>query len=461
MDKLTKLGILAEAARFDAACTSSGVTRGPREGMVGDACASGLCHSLSADGRCITLLKVLMSNACSFDCAYCVNRRGASCPRATFEPRELAELTVDFYKRNYIEGLFLSSAVLGNPDNTTERMIACLEALRGEFRFNGYVHAKVIPGTSPELVDRLGRLADRLSVNLELPSRASLTALCPDKDASSVMAPMAQIATTRREEEQRLLNSPAGKKALARRSGRSSSHVSEGMQVTSVGARYTLGRPTSAVPNALRKFVPAGQSTQLIIGATPEDDNHILQLSKSLYDHYGLKRIFFSAYMPMIEDSRLPDRETPVPLRREHRLYQADWLMRYYAFTPDELATPSRPWLDLDVDPKLAWALAHMERFPIEVMDASLEMLLRVPGIGPVGARRILAARRTRRLCVDDLQGLGVAFKRARYFVTCSGKRDLAAPLDADLIRRKVVSDAAGSKYNSARRQAEGQLSLF
>ena len=461
MDKLTKLGILAEAARFDAACTSSGVTRGPRESMVGDACASGLCHSFSADGRCITLLKVLMSNACSFDCAYCVNRRGASCPRATFEPRELAELTVDFYKRNYIEGLFLSSAVLGNPDNTTERMIACLEALRGEFRFNGYVHAKVIPGTSPELVDRLGRLADRLSVNLELPSRASLTALCPDKDASSVMAPMAQIATTRREEEQRLLNSPAGKKALARRSGRSSSHVSEGMQVTSVGARYTLGRPTSAVPNALRKFVPAGQSTQLIIGATPEDDNHILQLSKSLYDHYGLKRIFFSAYMPMIEDSRLPDRETPVPLRREHRLYQADWLMRYYAFTPDELATPSRPWLDLDVDPKLAWALAHMERFPIEVMDASLEMLLRVPGIGPVGARRILAARRTRRLCVDDLQGLGVAFKRARYFVTCSGKRDLAAPLDADLIRRKVVSDAAGSKYNSARRQAEGQLSLF
>ena len=461
MDKLTKLGILAEAARFDAACTSSGVTRGPRESMVGDACASGLCHSFSADGRCITLLKVLMSNACSFDCAYCVNRRGASCPRATFEPRELAELTVDFYKRNYIEGLFLSSAVLGNPDNTTERMIACLEALRGEFRFNGYVHAKVIPGTSPELVDRLGRLADRLSVNLELPSRASLTALCPDKDASSVMAPMAQIATTRREEEQRLLNSPAGKKALARRSGRSSSHVSEGMQVTSVGARYTLGRPTSAVPNALRKFVPAGQSTQLIIGATPEDDNHILQLSKSLYDHYGLKRIFFSAYMPMIEDSRLPDRETPVPLRREHRLYQADWLMRYYAFTPDELATPSRPWLDLDVDPKLAWALAHMERFPIEVMDASLEMLLRVPGIGPVGARRILAARRTRRLCVDDLQGLGIAFKRARYFVTCSGKRDLAAPLDADLIRRKVVSDAAGSKYNSARRQAEGQLSLF
>jgi putative DNA modification/repair radical SAM protein len=463
MDKLTKLGILADAARFDAACTSSGVTRGPRQGMVGDACASGLCHSFSADGRCITLLKVLMSNACSYDCAYCVNRRGASCPRATFEPRELAELTVDFYKRNYIEGLFLSSAVLGNPDNTTERMIACLEALRVEQRFNGYVHAKVIPGTSPELVDRLGRLADRLSVNLELPSRASLASLCPDKDARSVMAPMAQIATTRNAEEQALLDSPAGRKALARRCrhGKASSHVSEGMRVTSVGSQYTLGRPVSAVPNALRSFAPAGQSTQIIVGASPEDDNHILQLSKSLYDHYGLKRIFFSAYMPMVEDSRLPGRETPVPLRREHRLYQADWLMRYYAFTPDELATPERPWLDLDVDPKLAWALAHMGAFPVEVMDASLETLLRVPGIGPVGARRILAARRTRRLDIDDLQGLGIVLKRARFFVTCGGRHDLGAPLDPELIRREVVSDAERSRYNSTRRQAEGQLSLF
>ncbi|WP_130811850.1 putative DNA modification/repair radical SAM protein [Olsenella sp. Marseille-P4559] len=461
MDRLTKLGILAEAARFDAACTSSGVTRGPREGMVGDACASGLCHSFSADGRCITLLKVLMSNACSYDCAYCVNRRGASCPRATFEPRELAELTVDFYKRNYIEGLFLSSAVLGNPDNTTERMIACLEALRGELRFNGYVHAKVIPGTSTELVDRLGRFADRLSVNLELPSRTSLATLCPDKDAHSVMAPMAQIATTRHTEEQALLDSPAGKKALARRRRGISGPASEGMRVTSAGSRYTLGRPASAVPNALRTFAPAGQSTQIIVGASPEDDNHILQLSKSLYDHYGLKRIFFSAYMPMVEDSRLPDRETPVPLRREHRLYQADWLMRYYAFAPDELATPSHPWLDLDVDPKLAWALAHMNAFPIEIMDASLETLLRVPGIGPVGSRRILAARRARHLSFDDLRGLGVALKRARFFVTCRGKRDLTAPLDPELIRQKVVSDAAGSKYNTTRRQAEGQLSLF
>ena len=461
MDKLAKLGILAEAARFDAACTSSGVTRGPHKGKVGDTCAAGLCHAFSADGRCITLLKVLMSNACSYDCAYCVNRRGASCPRATFEPRELAELTVDFYKRNYIEGLFLSSAVLGTPDETTERMIACLEALRGEFRFNGYVHAKVIPGTSTELVDRLGRLADRLSVNLELPSRASLSALCPDKDARGLLAPMAQIASTRQAEEQALLDSPAGRKALARRRRRPEGPVSEGLRVTSVGAQYTLGRPKSAVPNARRKFAPAGQSTQIIVGASPEDDNHILQLSKSLYDHYNLKRIFFSAYMPMVEDNRLPDPGTPVPLRREHRLYQADWLMRYYAFSPDELVNPNQPWLDLDVDPKLAWALTHVGAFPVEVMDAPLETLLRVPGIGPVGARRILAARRSRRLTFDDLRSLGVTLKRARYFVTCSGKRDQAAPLDPELIRRQVVSDATSTKYNKQRKQAEGQLSLF
>ena len=465
MDRLTKLGILAEAARYDAACTSSGVNRGPRRGKVGTASASGLCHAFSTDGRCITLLKVLMSNACCYDCAYCVNRRGATCPRATFEPRELAELTVDFYKRNYIEGLFLSSAVVGTPDETTERMVACLELLRGEFRFNGYVHAKVIPGTSAELVDRLGRLADRLSVNLELPSRASLSTLCPDKDAGAVMAPMRQIADTRRDEEGRLLRSPAGRRSLARRGGSGTpstdAHVAEGLRVTSVGTRYTLRGPRSKVPSARRRFAPAGQSTQIIIGASPEDDNHILQLSRSLYDHFGLKRIFFSAYMPMVEDDRLPDPGTPVPLRREHRLYQADWLMRYYAFTPDELATPDSPWLDLDVDPKLAWALAHLEAFPVEVMEAPLETLLRVPGIGPVGARRILAARRTRHLTMDDLRSLNITFKRASYFITCDGRRDPKAPLDPDLIRRRVVSDATSTRYVRARRAAEGQLSLF
>ena len=454
MDTLAKLDILAEAARYDVACTSSGSQRAPKAGRLGMASPSGICHSFTPDGRCVTLLKVLMSNACSYDCAYCVNRRQATCKRATFAPRELAELTVDFYKRNYIEGLFLSSGVLGTPDATTERMVECLRVLRDELQFNGYVHAKVIPGTSPELVDALGRLADRLSVNLELPSAASLTRLCPEKDRTQVMSPMGQIRRQRDEEEQALLSTGRPRRK------RLPSPEREGLALCSNGSRLTM-RPRSAVSSHRRSFAPAGQSTQLIIGATPEDDNHILQLSQALYQRFDLKRVFFSAYMPMVEDAVLPTRDTPVPLRREHRLYQADWLMRYYSFSPDELATPVEPWLDLDVDPKLAWALRHLDRFPLEVMDASLEELLRVPGIGPVGARRILAARRQGPLSFEDLARLKVTLKRARHFVTVGGRRDPSFPLDGELIREKVIADAQRSSYNRTRRMAEGQLSLF
>lgn len=453
MDTLAKLDILAEAARYDVACTSSGASRAPKAGKLGCTSPAGCCHSFTPDGRCVTLLKVLMSNACSYDCAYCVNRRQASCARATFSPRELAELTVDFYKRNYIEGLFLSSGVLGTPDATSERMVECLRILREELLFNGYVHAKVIPGTSPELVDALGRLADRLSVNLELPSASSLTRLCPEKERSHVMGPMSQIRSTRDAEEQVLA-------AGTQRGKRLPSPERQGLALNSWGAKLTL-RPHSAVGPRRRAFAPAGQSTQLIIGATPEDDNHILQLSRALYERFDLKRVFFSAYMPMVEDDVLPCRETPVPLRREHRLYQADWLMRYYAFSPDELATPNEPWLDLEVDPKLAWALRHMDRFPVEVMSATLEELLRVPGVGPVGARRIIAARRTGTLTFDDLARLRVTLKRARHFLTVAGQRDASCPLDAELIRERVVSDARQSSYNRTRRMAEGQLSLF
>ena len=453
MDTLDKLGILAEAARFDAACTSSGSSRGPKEGSLGMTSASGLCHSFSPDGRCITLLKVLMSNACSYDCAYCVNRRSASVPRATFAPRELAELTVDFYKRNYIEGLFLSSGVLGTPDATCERMIECLRVLREDLRFNGYVHAKVIPGTSPELIDAIGRLADRLSVNLELPSRVSLSALCPDKDAGGITKPMAQIARTRGQEELELGD--------GRRRRVLPSQADRPLPMASNGAALTL-RPRSAVSSRRRTFAPAGQSTQIIVGATPETDNHILALSKSLYDHYDLKRVFFSAYIPMMDDERLPEQGTPVPLRREHRLYQADWLMRYYAFSPDELATPDEPWLDLDVDPKMAWALRNIDRFPVEVMDAPLELLLRVPGVGPVGARRIITARKRQRLTFDDLARMRITLKRARHFLTCGGLRDPKSPLDAELIRGRVVEDARSGTYNKTRRQIESsQLRLF
>lgn len=471
MDTLTKLGILAEAAKYDAACTSSGVQRGPKAGQLGMASSGGLCHSFTPDGRCITLLKVLMSNACSYDCAYCVNRRSASCRRATFEPRELAQLTVDFYKRNLIEGLFLSCGVLGSPDETTERMIECLRVLRQELHFNGYVHAKVIPGTSEELVNQIGHLADRLSVNLELPSAASLGKLCPDKDARGVTHPMAQIRATRDREAKALgpargrrgarkrLTGPGGATKLAPAPLASEPAPS----LDTPGIAYTLSKPggTSPVANGRRRFAPAGQSTQIIIGASPEDDNHILQLSWALYEKFDLKRVFFSAYMPMLDDDRLPEPGTPVPLRREHRLYQADWLMRYYAFTPDELATPDSPWLDLDVDPKMAWALSHISEFPVEVNEAPLERLLRVPGIGPVGARRIVSARKTGILGFDDLKRLRITLKRARPFLTCNGKRDGRVPLDAGLIRRQVIEDANASRYTGTRRQMEGQPTLF
>ena len=450
MDTLSKLAILADAAKYDAACTSSGVSRAPKAGMLGCTSAAGCCHSFTADGRCITLLKVLMSNACSYDCAYCTNRRGESRPRATFSPRELADLTVDFYKRNYIEGLFLSSGVLGTPDETTERMIECLSILREELRFNGYVHSKVIPGTSAELIDRLGCLSDRLSVNLELPSAASLSLLCPEKSARDVTAPMAHIHEGRTREE--LLLSKGKKPAIG--------HRDSGVSFRTNASTLTL-RNRSTVASGRRSFAPAGQSTQIIVGATPEDDNHILQLSSALYRKFDLKRVFFSAYVPVVSDDVLPASDTPVPLRREHRLYQADWLMRYYDFPADELATPDKPWLDLDVDPKLAWALSNLERFPVEANEAPLEELLRVPGIGPVGARRITTARRAHPLTFDDLKVMNVTLKRARHFLTCSGKRDQDCPLDPDLIRQRVVSDARATSYNSTRRMAEGQLSLF
>lgn len=494
MDTLDKLGILAEAARFDAACTSSGPDRAPKAGALGATTPSGICHSFTQDGRCITLLKVLMSNACSYDCAYCVNRRSASVPRATFSPRELAELTVDFYKRNYIEGLFLSSGVLGTPDATCERMIECLRILRDDLQFRGYVHAKVIPGTSADLIDAVGRLADRLSVNLELPSSHSLQLLCPDKDAKGVLAPMGQIKRERDGEEQRLLEeSPRGSRRLRARAAIADKPLGPGadlaMDSLAVGDLAATAPPSatlrqassprgaaplfsnaakltatqhSRVATSRRTFAPAGQSTQLIVGASDEDDNHILQLSQSLYRKFDLKRVFFSAYMPELDDPRLPEPGTPVPLRREHRLYQADWLMRYYAFSPDELVTPQEPWLDLDVDPKLAWALRHMDLFPVEVMDAPLDVLVRVPGIGVVGARRITYARRTKRLAFDDLRALHITLKRARHFITCSGQRDPQCPLDPELIRERVIQDAQASSYAKARREREGgQLRLF
>ena len=382
MDVMDKLTILADAAKYDAACTSSGLDRAGGKGRMGSATLAGCCHSFSADGRCVTLLKVLMSNACVYDCQYCVNRRSSGVPRATFTPRELAELTIQFYRRNYIEGLFLSSAVVGSPDDTTERMIQVLRLLREEYGFWGYIHAKAIPGADPLLTRRLGLLADRLSVNIELPSQRSLALLAPEKDRAGILAPMAQIRD--------VIAQSKGELARFRHAPR---------------------------------FAPAGQSTQMIIGATPETDRHILTLSQALYDRYRLKRVFYSAYIP-VSDSRLlpaPQGFRP-PLLREHRLYQADWLLRFYHFRAEELLDEDSPNFDERVDPKCSWALRHMERFPVEVSRADYETLLRVPGIGVRSARRILTARRSAPLSFDILKRLGVVLKRAQYFITCDGK---------------------------------------
>ena len=418
MELLDKLTILADAAKYDAACTSSGAKRGHRDGMIGCTSSSvaGCCHTFSADGRCVTLLKVLLSNDCSYDCKYCVNRRTNDVRRATFEPRELAELTIGFYRRNYIEGLFLSSAVLTSPDRTTERMIAALRLLRGEYRFNGYIHAKAIPGTSPELVTQLGLLADRLSVNIELPSEASLRSLAPNKTKAAILSPMRQIRD----------------------------------QV--IESKAELVKYRSAP-----RFAPAGQSTQLIVGATGESDRHILDLTESLYGRYRLKRVFYSAYVPVVENTLLPSPDTKPPLLREHRLYQADWLLRFYGFRASELLDESQPDFDPRLDPKCCWALRHPEFFPVEVNRADYETLLRVPGMGVVSAKRILVARRTGPLHADDLKKLGVVMKRAQYFLTCSGQ--LATPLR--LSCAGVLASLLAVERAALPPDAGEQLSLF
>ena len=415
MDMLQKLTILADAAKYDAACTSSGMDRASRPGGLGATMACGCCHSFSADGRCITLLKVLQSNACSYDCTYCVNRRTNETPRATFTPRELADLTIQFYRRNYIEGLFLSSAVVNNPDYTCELMLETLHILRREYHFYGYIHAKAIPGASSDLLAQLGLLADRMSVNIELPSETSLQLLAPDKKREDILAPMGFL-----------------------RDG-----IAQGRQEV-VKYRHAP------------RFAPAGQSTQLIVGATPETDLQILTLSSALYQKYALKRVFFSAYLPVVEHRNLPALTTKPPLLREHRLYQADWLLRFYHFQADELLDAQNPNFNPYVDPKCNWALRHLDQFPVEVNKADYETLLRVPGIGVKSARRIVTARRAGSLDFDGLKKLGVVLKRAKYFVLCRGKASPGIVMTHQSILRALLSDAALNDLD----QGE-QLSLF
>lgn len=379
MNLQEKLNILSAAAKYDVSCSSSGSERANQPGGIGNAAKAGICHSFADDGRCISLLKILYTNHCIYDCAYCVNRKSNDIPRATFTVKELTDLTIGFYRRNYIEGLFLSSGVIKNPDFTMERLSRVARDLRQEHKFNGYIHLKAIPGASPELVKEAGLYADRLSVNIEIPSEPNLKMLAPEKDFKSVLTPMSFIKNgiIQNKEERKIFRK---------------------------------------VP----LFAPAGQSTQLIIGATSDSDKQILSLASGLYNHNKLKRVYYSGYNPTnLYDSRLPAIETP-PLKRENRLYQADWLMRFYQFRVEEIVNDNHPDLDLALDPKLAYALRNPHLFPIDVNRADYHMLIRIPGVGPKSAKMILAARQFRRLNSENLRKIGVVMKRAQFFITCN-----------------------------------------
>lgn len=433
MDVAKKLEILADAAKYDVACTSSGVDRSAKKGQLGNSISAGCCHSFTEDGRCICLLKVLLTNVCIYDCAYCINRASNERQRVAFKPRELADLTIAFYRRNYIEGLFLSSGVLKTPDFTTELMIETLRILREEYGFRGYIHAKAIPGTSPELIEVLGHLTDRMSVNMELPTQQSLDYLAPEKSGHSVLAPMKQIRENIAEDRET--------RALVRRGN------------TTIAPH----RPRTRA----RAFVPAGQSTQIIVGATPETDFQLLRLSAALYKNMEMKRVFWSAYIPVNQDERLPS-SARVQLDREHRLFQADWLLRFYGFDVHEIIDEEHPHLDLLVDPKANWALNHLDNFPIEINTAPLEMLMRVPGIGYVGARKIVVARRSHALGEHELRKLGIAYKRARFFITCSGKwAGGGIAFERGALRSQLAAPIDGGKHGRrSNKVIEGQMSL-
>lgn len=415
-----KLEILSDAAKYDVSCTSGGTERkGDGEGM-GNCRKAGICHSFSADGRCISLLKILFTNECIYDCKYCVNRSENDVVRTSFTPEEVCTLTMEFYRRNYIEGLFLSSGVLKSPNYTMELLYTVLYKLRHEHNFQGYIHVKAIPGADSRLIQMTGYLADRMSVNIELPTAESLRLLAPHKTRKNILAPMRFV------------------------------------QQMSAENQYEI-QTYRHVP----KFVPAGQSTQMIIGATPESDYQILHVAESLYKKFDLKRVFYSAFIPVNEDKNLPSvKEQRPPLLREHRLYQADWLLRYYHFEAGELLDEENPNFNAYLDPKCFWALRHLEEFPIEINYAAYDMLLRVPGIGYKSASRIVKARRMGMLDFEDLKKMGVVLKRALYFITCKGKMMYPIRMDEDYITRNLL--------NTKEKLPEGadgmsfrQLSLF
>lgn len=396
---MDKLKILSDAAKYDVSCSSSGVSRKGNGRDMGNCISAGICHSFAADGRCISLLKILLSNECIYDCKYCLNRRSNDVPRATFTPDEVCELTMNFYRRNYIEGLFLSSGIIGTPNQTMEMIWQVVYKLRNVYHFRGYIHVKGIPGADPVLIQKTGYLTDRMSVNLELPTADGLKKLAPNKHRKNILTPMRQIQQ---------------------------------------GIRQ--GRNEVAIYRNAPDFVPAGQSTQMIVGATPESDYQIMAVAQGLYDNFELKRVFYSAYVSINEDKELPSLHTGTPLLREHRLYQADWLMRFYQFRAEELLNEKRPNFNILLDPKCDWALQHLEQFPVEINRADYHTLLRVPGIGVNSARRICGARKTARLGFEDLKKMGVVLKRALYFITCSGKMMYPTKLEEDYITRNLLS---------------------
>ncbi len=417
MNIFDKLTILSDAAKYDAACTSSGADRRGGKGGIGSAVSAGICHSFAADGRCISLLKVLFTNCCIYDCKYCINRVSNDTRRAVFTPRELADLTIHFYRRNYIEGLFLSSGVIKSPNFTCEQLIETLSLLRNEYNFRGYIHVKAIPGADDALIQSLGLLADRMSVNIELPSQDSLKLLAPDKSKVSILRPMSVIQHKIAENTTDLI-------------------------------RYRHAP----------KFSPAGQSTQMIIGATPDSDFKILNLTQNLYRKFGLKRVFFSAYTPVQSHSLLPSLDTKPPLLREHRLYQADWLLRFYGFDASELLDEQHQNFNPYIDPKCNWALNHMDMFPVEINTAPYDTLLRVPGIGVKSAQRILLARRTTSIDFTGLKKIGIVLKRAQYFITCNGKIAEGLKITPEGAMRALISERCAGMLPAYQPE---QLSLF
>ena len=419
MSLMDKLGILTDAAKYDVACTSSGVDRKGDGHSLGNCLKGGICHSFSSDGRCISLLKILFTNECIYDCKYCINRCSNDVPRATFTPEEICTLTMEFYRRNYIEGLFLSSGIVKSPSFTMELIYRAIWLLRNKYHFNGYVHVKAIPGTDPELIQRLGFLVDRMSVNLELPTAEGLKALAPNKHRKNILTPMRQIQT----------GIHANKEELV-------------------------------VYRHAPQFVGGGQATQMIIGATPETDYQILNVAENLYQKFELKRVFYSAFVKVNEDKNLPALPGGPPLLREHRLYQADWLLRFYGFQAAELLDENRPFFNVLLDPKEDWAIRHLEEFPVEINRASYEMLLRVPGVGVKSARRIVAARRSGNLTFEDLKKIGVVLKRAIYFITCSGRMMYPTKLEEDYIVRNLTSEKDRIRFGSDG-MSYRQMSLF